>query len=232
MRNYKATYQDKRGIEEIVVQSNGTEMFFTLRGIDFNGSDFEGFSASEIDNTKFDYELFKDGSGDITNFKLTITIPIRLYNAQSNQTFTENLKAHIEVGETTTIKGLDSELTCLTLTTSFGEFVVEKRLEWMEDALIALQNQLPENIYLKTCLSCKFSNYHPVGNGMFGALCCFKNHKKELEQVRDKYDLMELWSEDNIKKQSLFFIQETFDCPEHQLPTTGDWFYKDWRKFI
>lgn len=232
MRTYPAIYQDKRGTENVIITSDGSNMFFTLRGIDFEGSDFEMLGAEEIDDAKFDYEMFQDGSGDITNFNLTITIPIQLFNADTKNTFTENLVVHIEVGETTTIDGLDSELTSLLLTTSFGEFKVEKKLEWMEDALIALQNQLPKNIYLKTCLSCKYSNYHPVGNGMFGGLCCFKNHKAELRQMNNKYDLMNLWTEERVKNESLFFVQETFDCPDHQLPTNEDWFYKDWRKFI
>ena len=161
MRKYTATYKDKRGTEEMIIKSDGEDLFFTLREIDFEGSDFEMLTASAIDNTKFDYEMFQDGSGDVTNFKLTVTIPIQLYNVESSQSFFENLIAYIEVGETTTIEGLDSEISCLTLTTSFGEYIGEKKLVWMEDALIALQNQLPANIYLKTCLSCKYSNYSP-----------------------------------------------------------------------
>jgi hypothetical protein len=177
MRTYLATYQDKRGTEKIKIKSDGSEMFFTLRDIDFDGPDFDQLTAEEIDNAKFDYEMFQDGSGDITNFKLILIIPIQLFNTKTNKTFVENLTTQIEVGETTTIKRLDHALNCLTLTTSFGEFKVEKKLEWMEDALILLQNQLPENIYLKTCLSCKYSNYSPFGNGMFGNIYCFKKIK-------------------------------------------------------
>lgn len=58
MREYVATYKDKRGTEMIRIKSDGSDMFFTLREIDFEGSDFEMLTASEIDNTKFDYEMF------------------------------------------------------------------------------------------------------------------------------------------------------------------------------
>ncbi len=232
MRKYRATYQDKRGTEEIVIKSDGSDMYFTLRGINFEGQDFEMLEAEEIDDTKFEYEMFQDGSGDLTNFRITVTIPVLLFDSIKKNKFTAPLIVNVEVGETTTIKGLDSELTGLTLTTSFGEFTVEKKLEWMEDALIAIQNQLPEHIYLNTCLSCKYSNYHPVGNGMFGGLCCFKNHKVEVRKMNNKYDLMNSWTEEGVKNKSLFFVQETFDCPEHQLPTNEDWYYKDWRKTI
>ena len=91
MRKYTATYKDKRGTEEMIIKSDGEDLFFTLREIDFEGSDFEMLTASAIDNTKFDYEMFQDGSGDVTNFKLTVTIPIQLYNVESSQSFFENL---------------------------------------------------------------------------------------------------------------------------------------------
>lgn len=232
MREYKAIYQDKRGTEEIVIKSDGSYMDFTLRGINFDGQDFEMLEAEEIDNTKFEYEMFQDGSGDLTNFRLTVTIPILLFDSIKKNKFTAPLIVHVEIGETTTIKGLDSELTCLTLTTSFGEFTVEKKLEWMEDALITIQNQLPEHMYLNTCLSCKYSNYSPYGNGMFGHIYCFKNLKKELKQVRDKHDLLHIWTAEAVDRGDIFSVHETFDCSEHQLPTDKDWFYKDWRKTI
>jgi hypothetical protein len=154
MRKYPATYQDKRGTETTVINSDGSDMFLTLRGIDFEGSDFEMLSG-EIDDSKFDYEKYEDGSGDLTNFKMTVEIPIRLFDKATKKTFTEPLTINVEVGETVNIQGLDSVINSLTLATSFGDFTFAKKLEWMEDAMIAIQNQLPENIYLKTCLSCK-----------------------------------------------------------------------------
>ncbi|WP_074407326.1 DUF6304 family protein [Aquimarina megaterium] len=232
MRKYLATYQDKRGTETIYIKSDGSDMYFNLRNIDFEGPDFDQLTANKIDETKFDYEMFQDGSGDVTNFKLTITIPIQLFNVETDKIFIENLTAHIEVGETTTIKGLDHELNCLTLTTSFGEFKVEKKLEWMEDALIVLQNQLPENIYLKTCLSCKYSNYSPFGNGMFGNIYCFKKVKEKLKEVKGKHDLLDLWTPEAVDKGDIFSVQETFDCSEHQIPTEDDWYYKSWTKLM
>ncbi|AZJ33483.1 DUF6304 family protein [Tenacibaculum mesophilum] len=232
MRQYKATYQDKRGTEKIIIKSNGSVLFSTIRGIDFYGGDFDQLTTNSIDNTKFDYNMFADGSGDITNFSLKIIFLIQFFNATTNQTVTEHLIVTVVVGEHATIDSLDHEINSLTLNASFGKFIVENKLEWMEEALIALQNQLPPNIYLKTCLSCKFSNYHPVGNGIFGSLCCFKNYKKQLKQIQSKFDLLDLWTEERIKANKLFFVQETFDCKEHQIPTKADWFYKNWTKTI
>lgn len=232
MRQYKATYQDKRGTEDIIIKSDGSELYTTIRGVDFYGGDFDQLTANTIDNINFDYQMFADGSGDITNFNLNITFPIQFFDSTSNKTFTENLIANIIVGEYTTIDGVDHEINCLNLNSSFGKFIVEKKLEWMEDALIILQDQLPSNIYLKTCLSCKYSNYSPFGNGMFGSIYCFQKIKAKLQSLNDKTDLLDIWTKEAMDKGDIFSVQETFDCKEHELLTDNDWVYKSWTKTI
>lgn len=231
MQTYPAIFTDRFGTEQTEILSDGSCMYLTLRGIDFEGSDFEALSGI-IDDSKFDYVKYEDGSGDITHFALTVTLPLVLFDKLTQSTSTEKLKVYVVVGKLTTIDGLDSEITSLSLSTSFGNFSFDKKLEWMEDALIGLQNKLPDHIYLKNCLSCKFSNYHPVGNGMFGAMCCFKNYKAEVELLTSKYDLMDLWTAERIQDKSLFFVQETFVCPDHQFLSENDYFYKSYVKYL
>ena len=231
MREYPVTYHDKNGTEKTSIKSDGSNLYMTLRGIDFEGTDFEMLTG-DIDETKFDYEKFADGSGDLTNFKLSITMPISLFDSQTKKSFTAPLTAHIEVGETITVHGLESAINSLTLTTSFGEFSFEKQLEWFEDALLIIQKKLPEHIYLKTCLSCKYSNYSPYGNGLFGSIYCFKRVKDQLLELNGKHDLLHLWTEELIKEGKIVDVQETFDCSHHQLPTKDDWYYKSWTKLI
>lgn len=232
MREYQVRYHDKRGSEHLMIKSDGENIYFRLRDIDFEGSSFD-ILTGDIDFNKFDYELFEDPQGDLTNYSLDVQIPIQLEDRSTAdaRVFTEIVACHIEVGEQFKTEGLGN-INGLQLTTSFGTFTVDDKIEWFEDTLVALQKQLPDNIYLKTCISCKYSNYHPVGNGMFGSLCCFKNYKKELLRFRDKHDLMALWTGERVKDESLFFVQETFDCTEHQLPTEEDWYYKNWIKTI
>lgn len=227
MRKYKTTYQDKNGTESFYIESDGSDMFFTLRGIDFEGHDFEMLGGA-VDHDKFDYDLYEDGSGDLTNFNISLEIPILLFDSNSNSTFTETLIAHVEVGKSPT----ENLKHGLQLSTSFGNFEYTKKITWMEDDLIALQKELPENIYLKTCLSCKYSNYSPFGNGMFGSIYCFKNLKSKLPHLRDKSDLFNIWTREAMDKGDIFSVQETFDCSEHQLPTEDDWVYKNWTKFV
>lgn len=232
MRGYKATYKDKRGSENVIIKSDGSLLYTSIRGIELYGADFDQLTAEVIDNNKFDYEMFTNGSGDITNFSLTITFPIQFYNSLTNQTFTENLIANIVVGKATTIEGLNHEISSLTLNTSSGIYTINKKLEWMEDALLLLQKQLPVNFYLKTCLSCKYSNYSPFGNSMFGSLYCFKNIREQLTSLNDKTDLLNIWTKEAMDKEDIVEVQETFYCTAHQLPTEDDWCYKSYSKFI
>jgi hypothetical protein len=206
-------------------------MFLTLRGIDFEGSDFEMLGGA-IDNSKFDYEMYADGSGDLTNFKMTIEIPILLFDSATKKSFNAPLTIQVEVGKTVTIHGLDSVLNSLSLNTTFGAFTFAKKLEWMEDAMIGIQNQLPENLSIKTCLSCKFGNYSPYGNGMFGHVYCFKALKEQVAKLNGKHDLLDLWTAERVQANQIFSVQETFDCDEHKFPGKDDWYYKNWSKLV
>lgn len=225
MRKYPIKFVDKFGEEESEISSDGSDMHLTLRGIKFEGSDFEGLSGA-VDATKFDYEIFQDGSGDLTNFRMEVTFPIKIDH--DSKIHTEQFTVNIEVGKELEIDGLDSIVHTAELDTPFGKFNSTKKMEWFEGAVIEIQNMLPEKTQIKTCLSCKYSNYHPVGNGMFGSLYCFKKLKNETSAIRDKYDLMNLWTEEAVKNKDICSVQEIFDCPEHQFITKADWTYKDW----
>ncbi len=225
MRKYKVIYRDKFGEEETEISSDGSIMYVTLRGIKFEGSDFEGFEG-EVDKNKFDYEMYQNGSGDLTNFIMEVIFPIKIEH--ENKIVTKKMKFNIEVGKEHEIEGLESIVNAIELNTAFGKFKSTKKVEWFEDAIIEIQNMLPEKTQIKTCLSCKYSNYHPVGNGMFGSLYCFKKIKKQLNIIIDKHDLMRLWTNEAVEKGEIFNVQEIFDCSEHQFIAKNDWTYKDW----
>jgi len=225
MRKYYVKYTDQFGEEETEITTDGSTMHLKLRGIAFEGDDFEALEG-KVDKSKFDYTVYEDGSGDLTNFRMEVIFPIKIYH--QNIIVTEKLAVIIETGEELEIKGLDSIVNSIELDASFGKFKSTKKVEWFEDAIIDIQNRLPENTQIQTCLSCKYSNYHPCGNGMFGALHCFKNIKKQLKMIIDKHDLMSLWTKEAIQKGEVFNVQEVFDCPDHQFITKKDWTYKDW----
>jgi len=217
MKKYTAIYKDKFGEIETEIYSDGSDMYLILRDIKFEGSDFEGLEG-DIDKSKFEYTIYKDGSGELTNFELTITIPIDII--WESKEIIGNLIAFVATGN-------KKSVVRLSLKTEFEIFADEKEYGYFENALIGIQKIMPKNTKIKTCLSCKYSNYHPVGNGMFGGLNCFKNLKEDVENVCNKTDLMNMWDK-GFKNNKSFNVQEIFVCNSHKFVTKNDWVYKDW----
>lgn len=214
MKKHLAKYKDKFGIEDTELLSDGSSLYLTLRGITFSGVDFELLEGL-LDESKFEYEKYCDGSATLTKFELTVHLPIILINEGND--YTANLKAIVNVGNKKYLP------VYLELDTTYSTFKVSNMD--FEGALIAIQRLLPERTDIKTCLSCKHSNYHPLGNGMFGSLHCFK--KVEDEKFSDKSELMHLW-EKAVLEQKLFNVNEVHVCSEHQLVPKSDWTYKDY----
>jgi len=69
-----------------------------------------------------------------------------------------------------------------------------------EDSMIEIQNMLPKDTHIKTCVSCKYSSYYPLSSGMFGELYCFKKLKTYFKNVSDKQDLMNLFDNGSKEK--------------------------------
>jgi hypothetical protein len=83
--------------------------------------------------------------------------------------------------------------------------------------MLDVQNQLPSGTHLRACITCAYSDYSPVGHGLFGGLACFRDNKSEYLAVRSKADLFRIWSK------MTGFVQETYLCPEFERrqPRTG-----------
>ncbi len=225
MKKYKAVYTDKYKKEDIEILSNGSVMSLTLRGIEFEGIDFEGLTG-KVDNSKFKYDMCQDGVGDLTDFRVEVQFPIKI-NHKDNTTI-ETIRFVIDVGDTSEIKGLEPVANTVELSTSFGKFKSNKKVEFFEDSIIEIQNMLSSNTKIQSCISCKYSNYHPVGNGMFGSLYCFKKMKSTLKTVTNKYDLMDIWTDEAINNGTIFNVQEIYECEEHVFIGKDDWTYKNW----
>ncbi|GGG52442.1 DUF6304 family protein [Bizionia arctica] len=217
MKIYSAKYKDKFGELETKIYSDGSSLNLTLRGIQFEGTDFEGLEGI-VDESKFEYVLYENGIGDLTNFELMAVIPVNI--VRNKKEIIGNLETFIATGNNNSVVRLKLE-------TEYDTFLSEKEYGYFEDAIIGIQEKLPENTKIKTCLSCKYSNYHPIGNGMFGGLNCFKNLKEDVENVSGKSDLMVMWDK-GMENKKTFNVQETFVCDDHKFVTKNDWVYKDW----
>ncbi len=221
MPQFKAIYTDKFGTEKSEFYSNGSELKIELRGIEFRGNCFEVLEG-KMEKEKFEYVEFKDEKeiGDLTNCKFNLEIPITI--TKGEREITKLLETEVQLA-----KSEDSGI-LMKIESEINPISTSKRFGYFEDALIDIQNQMPNDEKIKTCLSCKFSHYSPYGNGMFGYLFCFKKIKEKTNQIQDKDSLFDVW-ELAGKEENLFNVQETFVCEEHEFITDEDWNYSNWK---
>lgn len=212
----KLRYKDKNGTVNTNLEIDGHRLHVQLRGIEFEGVDFESFESKEK-NSMFDYS---DDWGDLTNFGMEFVLPMSVLELPSN-TRVEQLSCKIVA------KNKEETKIDLKLITSKGSWEVKDKREF-EDALIALQKLLPKGDFLKSCLTCRYSHYHPVGNGIFGSLHCFSLLQEEALKISDKFELMNLWRHEAVENELIFNVQETHLCDRFELVKKDDWVYKDW----
>ena len=88
---------------------------------------------------------------------------------------------------------------------------------WFEDQRADIQRQMPEGTYPKAYICCAFSDYSPLGHGLFGWLACFRGNKAGYRSIRTKRNLCD------VRGTMTEFVQETFLCPEFErcAPGTG-----------
>jgi len=228
MRKYKAIYTDTFGVENIEISSDGSIMHLPLRGVIFDGVDFELLTGDKVEGNKFHYEIANENDHFLTNFRIKVTFPIHIEHQQ--KVTTEQIIFTILVGDQDGIQGQESIGNTVVLNTSFGQFTSTAMVDF-EDSLIEIQNKLPKGTDIKACVSCKYSTYNPFGNVSFGDLSCFRNIKERLHKIEDKHSLLEVWDK-AYKEGKTFKVQEIFICPEHEYQTKADWMYKSWADVV
>lgn len=89
-----------------------------------------------------------------------------------------------------------------------------------EYALYLLAKNLPENWYVKSCLSCRFGNYCPVGNADNELFCVTEFEPKE------PLDLWYITEDDSERKNR---SRTLFECCEHYKEQSKDYYtYSDY----
>lgn len=68
--------------------------------------------------------------------------------------------------------GLDREQLRIVLEYDGQRFVGPGTSGWFEDELLSIQNQLPDDAFIKACINCLYSDYSPYGHGLFGCMMC------------------------------------------------------------
>lgn len=94
----------------------------------------------------------------------------------------------------------------------------------VEDLMIDLQNELPENIKIQSCFFCRFSNYMVAGNDNFGDLNCFMQCKEKCNGLKTKNDIIDLFTTDFDKSKK---VEETFYCEEFEAIEVNNFVFKN-----
>ena len=211
---YPATYRDRQGEVATSIRNDGKLLSMDVRGITFSGSDFDDLEAPEGTDVSSLPE-FNLQSNCLCSCVIETQIPVP---AVSNDGIEDGLLlVRIELGDLRPDGGLDAESVVLELQFDGNSIKSRGTSGWFEDELLDLQKQLPHGTFMKACINCDFSDYHPAGSGMSGCMACFRDNKEVYLSVKSKRDIFRIW--ETITE----CVQETFVCPEFQRrqPGTG-----------
>ncbi len=212
--HFPARYADRFGHEATSIANDGATLSMVVRGVVFAGSDFDGLEpAAGTDPARLTSFALQQGSLCSCVIEADIPIPV----AGPAGTEEGVLTARLELGDPAPNGGLDRKHLTLVLRVGDGSFASSGRSGWFEDEMLEVQGQLPPGTHMRVCINCAYSDYSPVGHGLFGGLACFRDNKAGYRAVRSKADLFRVWGT------MTGFVQETYLCPEfdRRQPGTG-----------
>ena len=99
--------------------------------------------------------------------------------------------------------------------------VISVRAETTEDSLVKLAKKLPKNWYIKSCYSCRYGHFCPVGDADNEIFCVTEFEPK---QVCDLWHVTEEPSERSRRSRTLFHV-----CPKYQPQSDAYFTYSDYR---
>lgn len=216
---YPTVYTDEIGSERTVIYNNGKTLALHLRKVRFIGYEFDSLepveNISKENLTKF--TLFHNFLCDCT---IECIIPLIISRDIDEDTF-GTLKMRLVLGKPDDRNALDKEDLYLSLFHKGKSYETEANLGDFENGLLSLNECLPKPLYIKSCITCQYSDYSPYGMGMFGTLACFR-------EIKEKY--LELGKDGDIKREVLClwdqmteYVQEIHLCEEYdkRIPGTG-----------
>jgi Family of unknown function (DUF6304) len=208
----EGTYSDSRGTESVVFRvvprepesapyPRRYEFRVLVRGVEWIGGDFDCFQTWTPNSQV--QELF--GSEQHFGFDagvLTGSLPVRLL--KNGLAIEGHIEFRFEQGAS---PGLQ-----LSLKVDGGSFEVEDYE--FESALLRLEKLLPSAVEISACISCLYSDYSPMGQGVSG-MQCHRDNKAQYLSVTSK---AEYWPVPVSE-----IVLETHCCPQwvRRIPGTG-----------
>jgi Family of unknown function (DUF6304) len=214
---YRARYKDRFGEETTTILNDGETLAMVVRGIPFQGKDFNRFEPKDAPNTAHLSSFqFLHGSLCFCVIEADIPVPVVTRSGVVDGLLTFELK----LGKPLPTGQMDRERLKLRLTVNQQTFYSQGNTGSFEGEMLNVQSQLPTGTLMKVCFNCAFSDYSPYGHGLFGNMICFRANKTgyltmpsgEDFDKDDYFDVMETVSE---------MVQETYLCPEFERRTPG-----------
>jgi hypothetical protein len=212
VERYPATYRDGAGVETIEIVNDRKTLRVTIRGIDFEGSDFDAL-VTVAGETAVHAAGFTLAQGSLCTCELQWEMPIAIGSTAEREV--ARLDARLVLGAPTAHGGIDREQLQLRLVCSRGTIESAGTSGWFEDELVDLQRKLPDGFYMRACIGCGLSDYSPAGHGLFGGLACFRATKTAYQSIASKQELFAIW------ESRTEFVQETYLCPEFERRQRG-----------
>jgi hypothetical protein len=234
-------YRDRAGTEALTISTDGQRLHARIRGYDFTGEDFTGLCprpgpasvpepapasgpqpaplpAPEAAGLPEDAGFTLSPQGALCGCVLEWDIPVPVYDAGTVHRAV--LRCLLTLGRPGAVSGpggpgLDRLHLGLSLHFDGALYASGQAENDFAGALAEIQRQLPEGSYLKSCLSCAFSDYSPkAAGGFYGSLACFREAKDAYRAAGD--DVLGVW---DLNSGS---VQETHRCPDFELrPAAG-----------
>ncbi|MFF0743867.1 DUF6304 family protein [Streptomyces sp. NPDC004111] len=207
-------YRDRTGTQALTISTDGHHLHARIRDVEFTGASFDALLPSEEpppDGTGFTLT----GEGALCGCVLEWDIPMPVYD--DGTVHRAALRCLLTLGRPDPAGGPDR--THLGLALHFDGALYESGHASgdFEGALADIQRQLPAGSYLKSCLSCAFSDYFPAaGIPLLGGLGCFRDAKDEYRAAEGKDGVLQVWD------RSSGFVQETHRCPDFERRPDGE----------
>ncbi|OEJ25075.1 hypothetical protein AR457_11990 [Streptomyces agglomeratus] len=204
-------YRDREGSVAVRIAADGQRLRTRIRGVDFEGDSFDALDPAA--GPPPEGAGFALSGGSLCDCVLEWDIPMPVY--ADGRVHRATLSCLLALGRPLPAGGLDREHLALTLHFDGAAYESERAEHDFEHALTVIQRRLPPGAYLRSCISCAFSDYHPAAGGLFGNLACFRGAKEKYRAVAGKDELFELWDERSG------FVQETWACADFERRPAG-----------
>ncbi|MDF1661913.1 MAG: DUF6304 family protein [Planctomycetota bacterium] len=202
---YPAFFADQFGSDQTYIENNGETLTMRVRGVRFTSEDFEDFEFAETVPVK-KLEEFQIHQGSLCGFSLLCTIPMLVSFPEGD--LTAQLHVNLVVGQPNDRGNINDSDLAFQLICDDLDIRTEKGHSSFEDGLNEINSRLPSGVYLRACYSCRYSDYHPVGESAFGHMACFRDNKEAYLKVKAKGELFKMWDTLSL------YVQETHVCPE------------------